>query len=168
MSLCYSQAQSILVYVFTVLALRLWRSCLSYTCNLVVVTLYYTGINTCKVGSSLTINLKKNKHKLERQGCVYVVLKISGFKYQWKPRAFLCRKTLPPGYKAYHLQMEFASTALQWREMMATWTRCPILYAPPQTAVPLSKYLITSFTPENVLIQKLYHLVLLLDFSAIG
>ena len=44
----------------------------------------------------------------------------------------------------------------------------PNPYDPPQTAVPLSQYLITSFTPEKVLIKKLYHLVLLLDFSAIS
>ena len=54
----------------------------------------------CKVGSSLTINFFSNKHKWERQGCVCVVLKIAGFKYQCKPRDFLYSKTFPPGCKA--------------------------------------------------------------------
>ena len=45
----------------------------------------------------------------------------------------------------------------------------PNPYAPPQTAIPFSEYLITYFFSENVLIQKqLYHLVILLDVSAIG
>ena len=95
-----------------------------------------------------------NKHKWERQGCVCVVLKIAGFKSQCKPRAFFCRKTLPPGFKAYHLQRDFASTPPQWGVRMATWTRFPILYTPPQNFIPFSQYLITSFSPENVLIQK--------------
>ena len=79
-----------------------------------------------------------------RQGYMCVVLIIEGFKSQCKPRAFLCRKTLPLGCKAYHPQREFASTPPQWGVKMATWTRCPILHSPPQTAVPLSQYLITS------------------------
>ena len=29
------------------------------------------------------------------QGCVCVVLKIAGFKYKCKPRAFICMKSLP-------------------------------------------------------------------------
>ena len=49
----------------------------------------------CKVGSSLTIYFLSNKHKQERQSCVCVVLKIAGFKSKYKPRAFLCSKTLP-------------------------------------------------------------------------
>ena len=45
----------------------------------------------------------------------------------------------------------------------------PNPYAPPQTAVPVSQYLVTYFPSENVLIQKqLYHIVLILAFSAIG
>ena len=74
--------------------------------------------------------------------------KIAGFKSQYKPKAFLCSKTLPQGYKAYRLRREFASTPPQWSARMATWTRFPILYAPPQTAIPIYQYLITSYTPE--------------------
>ena len=46
----------------------------------------------------------------------------------------------------------------------------PNPYTPPQTASPFSQYLITFFFfSENVLIQKqIYHIVLLLDFSAIS
>ena len=55
-----------------------------------------------------------------------VVLKIAGFKSQYKPVAFLCRKTLPLVCKAYHLQREFARTPPHWGVRMATWTRCPI------------------------------------------
>ena len=47
------------------------------------------------LGPLWQLNLLSNKHKWEMQGCVYVVLKFSGFKYQCKPRAFLYRKTLP-------------------------------------------------------------------------
>ena len=58
----------------------------------------------CKVGSSLKNNSLSNKHKWERQGCVCLVLKIAAFKSKCKPRTFLCKKTLPPGCKLYHLQ----------------------------------------------------------------
>ena len=92
----------------------------------------------------LQLNLLSNKHKWERKGCVCVVLKITGFKSQCKPRAFLCMETLPPGCKAYHLQRDFDRTPPQWGASMATWNRCLILHSPPQTAAPLSQYLITS------------------------
>ena len=68
----------------------------------------------CKVGSSLTVYFLSNKHNQERQSCVCVVLKIAGFKSQCKPRAFLCRKNLPPGCKAYNLQGGFVSTPPKW------------------------------------------------------
>ena len=80
---------------------------------------------TCKVGSSLTINFLSKKKK-ERHSSVCVVLKIAGFKSQCKPRDFLCRKTLPQGCKAYHLQRGFAITPPHWGASIATWTRCPI------------------------------------------
>ena len=40
----------------------------------------------------------------------------------------------------------------------------PNPYAPPQTAIPIYQYLITSYTPEMCWLKKLYHIVLLLDF----
>ena len=49
----------------------------------------------CKVGFSLTVYFLSNKHKQERRSCVCAVLKMAGFKYQFKPRVFLCRETLP-------------------------------------------------------------------------
>ena len=75
---------------------------------------------TCKVCSFLTIHFFVKKIKWERKGCVCVVIKIAGFKYQWKPRDLLCRKTLPPGFKAYHLQRFFSSTPPQRGTIMAT------------------------------------------------
>ena len=104
-----------------------------------------------------------NKHIWERQGFVCVVLLIAGFKSQYKPRDFLCRKTLPPWFNAYHMQREFSSTPPQWGARVATWTRCPILHAPPQTYIPLSQYTII-LNSWNVVIQKLYRLFLLLYF----
>ena len=58
--------------------------------------------------------------------CVCVVLKTAGFKSKCKPRAFLRSKTIPPWWKAYHLQREFDSTPPQWGARMATRTRRPI------------------------------------------
>ena len=45
-----------------------------------------------RLGPLWKLTFLSNKHKWERRGCVYVVLKIAGFKSQCKPRAFLCIK----------------------------------------------------------------------------
>ena len=75
--------------------------------------------------------------------CMCGAKTITGFKSQCIPRAFLCSKNLPPGYKADNLQKELDSNPPHWSARMATWTRCPIKHAQPETDVPLFKYLIT-------------------------
>ena len=60
--------------------------------------------------------------------------KCAGFKSQSKSKLPFAGKALPLGCIAAYLQREFASIPPQWGAGMATWTRCPILHAPQQTA----------------------------------
>ena len=118
-----------------------------------------------KVGSSLAIYFLSNKHKYEKQGCVCIVLNIAGFKSQCKPRVLLCMKTLPPGWKAYHLQGDFASTSPQWGVSTATWTKWPI-NAPNYKLAFLSLNISLLFFWKMCWLKKhIFHLFLLLDFQ---
>ena len=74
MGLSYSQAQSILVAGFTVFEFSLWNTsvtlCLSSTCNLLGVAVYYTGINNQHPSLLIFLDLGtmiKIKYQLKRR-----------------------------------------------------------------------------------------------------
>ena len=58
-------------------------------------------------------------------------------------KSFPFQENSPTGIQSSPYAKVFSSTPPQWGTGMATWTRCPILKAPPQTDVPQYLYIIT-------------------------